>query len=142
MVRQVGAGALGCELLKNFAMMGVGVGGGALTLTDDDVIEVSNLSRHAAPPLGLGRPDAASGAQETLSTVDLQPLSIHTAVAIYLMEKYLDLIEMFGKVSLEPQMTCAGARIAGAGSSSSGTPTSARRRARRRALPSHGRCCH
>ena len=43
----VGAGALGCEFLKNFAMMGVaaGGGGGIVTVTDDDVIEKSNLSR-------------------------------------------------------------------------------------------------
>jgi ubiquitin-activating enzyme E1 len=42
----VGAGALGCEFLKNFAMMGVGAGGsGLVTVTDDDVIEKSNLSR-------------------------------------------------------------------------------------------------
>ena len=42
----VGAGALGCEFLKNFAMMGISTGsGGLLTITDDDVIEKSNLSR-------------------------------------------------------------------------------------------------
>ena len=44
----VGAGALGCEFLKNLALMGVacGEGGqGSLTVTDDDVIEKSNLSR-------------------------------------------------------------------------------------------------
>ena len=41
----MGAGALGCEFLKNFAMMGVGCDGGMLTVTDDDVIEKSNLSR-------------------------------------------------------------------------------------------------
>ncbi len=42
----VGAGALGCEFLKNFALMGVGCGDkGLLTVTDDDVIEKSNLSR-------------------------------------------------------------------------------------------------
>jgi ubiquitin-activating enzyme E1 len=49
----VGAGALGCEFLKNFAMMGVAAadccsGGGKqgeITVTDDDVIEKSNLSR-------------------------------------------------------------------------------------------------
>jgi len=41
----VGAGALGCELLKNLAMMGVACGGGTVTVTDDDVIERSNLSR-------------------------------------------------------------------------------------------------
>ncbi|PRW20689.1 Ubiquitin-activating enzyme E1 2 isoform A [Chlorella sorokiniana] len=42
----VGAGALGCEFLKNFALMGTSCGeGGLLTVTDDDVIEKSNLSR-------------------------------------------------------------------------------------------------
>ncbi|KAL1196930.1 Ubiquitin-activating enzyme E1 2 [Cardamine amara subsp. amara] len=42
----VGAGALGCEFLKNLALMGVSCGTqGKLTVTDDDVIEKSNLSR-------------------------------------------------------------------------------------------------
>lgn len=42
----VGAGALGCELLKNLALMGASSGShGKLTITDDDVIEKSNLSR-------------------------------------------------------------------------------------------------
>jgi ubiquitin-activating enzyme E1 len=42
----VGAGALGCEFLKNLALMGVACGSkGKLVLTDDDVIEKSNLSR-------------------------------------------------------------------------------------------------
>ena len=50
----VGAGAIGCELLKNFAMLGVGTGkaqpsknilAGTIVLTDPDVIEVSNLNR-------------------------------------------------------------------------------------------------
>ena len=42
----VGAGALGCEFLKNFALMGVSCDGkGGLTVTDDDTIEKSNLSR-------------------------------------------------------------------------------------------------
>ena len=42
----VGAGAIGCELLKNYAMIGLGcTGNGGITLTDPDVIEVSNLSR-------------------------------------------------------------------------------------------------
>lgn len=41
----VGAGALGCEFIKNFAMMGVSCGTGKTTVTDDDVIERSNLSR-------------------------------------------------------------------------------------------------
>ena len=42
----VGAGALGCEFMKNFALMGAcSSGKGKLTVTDDDVIEKSNLSR-------------------------------------------------------------------------------------------------
>ncbi|KAH0629962.1 hypothetical protein JD844_012463 [Phrynosoma platyrhinos] len=42
----VGAGAIGCELLKNFAMMGLAVGNsGSLTVTDMDTIEYSNLNR-------------------------------------------------------------------------------------------------
>ncbi|XP_019056522.1 PREDICTED: ubiquitin-activating enzyme E1 1 isoform X1 [Tarenaya hassleriana] len=42
----IGSGALGCEFLKNMALMGVSCGSqGKLTVTDDDVIEKSNLSR-------------------------------------------------------------------------------------------------
>ncbi|XP_076904023.1 ubiquitin-activating enzyme E1 1-like [Bidens hawaiensis] len=42
----VGSGALGCEFLKNLALMGASCGPqGKLTVTDDDVIEKSNLSR-------------------------------------------------------------------------------------------------
>ena len=42
----IGAGAIGCELLKNYAMLGVGSAKkGHIILTDPDVIEVSNLNR-------------------------------------------------------------------------------------------------
>jgi molybdopterin/thiamine biosynthesis adenylyltransferase len=44
----VGCGALGCEFLKNFAMLGVACdaeGRGRVTVTDGDRIEVSNLNR-------------------------------------------------------------------------------------------------
>ena len=42
----VGAGAIGCEVLKNFALMGVATAArGCLTVTDPDLIERSNLSR-------------------------------------------------------------------------------------------------
>ena len=48
----VGAGAIGCELVKNYAMLGVGTGkedknnkAGRIVLTDPDIIEVSNLNR-------------------------------------------------------------------------------------------------
>jgi len=43
---QVGAGAIGCEMLKNWAMMGVAAAGdGNITVTDMDCIERSNLNR-------------------------------------------------------------------------------------------------
>jgi ubiquitin-activating enzyme E1 len=41
----VGAGALGCEYMKLFALMGIGCGGGKVEVTDDDNIELSNLNR-------------------------------------------------------------------------------------------------
>ncbi len=42
----IGAGAIGCELLKNYAMLGFGImKEGSITVTDPDVIEVSNLNR-------------------------------------------------------------------------------------------------
>lgn len=42
----VGAGALGCELIKAFALMGVGCSkDGLVSCTDNDNIEVSNLNR-------------------------------------------------------------------------------------------------
>ena len=42
----LGAGALGCEMLKNWALMGVATAGdGLVTLTDMDSIERSNLNR-------------------------------------------------------------------------------------------------
>ncbi len=45
-VLKVGAGAIGCELLKNFAMMGVGASKeGSVYVTDMDIIEKSNLNR-------------------------------------------------------------------------------------------------
>lgn len=40
----VGAGAIGCEMLKNLAMIGAGTRG-LITVTDNDLIEKSNLNR-------------------------------------------------------------------------------------------------
>ena len=43
---QVGAGAIGCEMLKSYAMMGVACGAeGKVFVTDMDSIEKSNLNR-------------------------------------------------------------------------------------------------
>lgn len=42
----VGCGAIGCELLKNFALLGIaGSPNGKMTVTDNDLIEKSNLNR-------------------------------------------------------------------------------------------------
>jgi ubiquitin-activating enzyme E1 len=41
----IGAGALGCEFLKEFSMMGISTEGGQVIVTDNDNIEVSNLNR-------------------------------------------------------------------------------------------------
>ena len=41
----IGAGALGCEFVKVFSLMGVCSNNGILTLTDNDHIEKSNLNR-------------------------------------------------------------------------------------------------
>lgn len=44
-VFMIGAGALGCEFLKDFALMGIATNKGLVTVTDNDNIEVSNLNR-------------------------------------------------------------------------------------------------
>ena len=42
----IGAGALGCEYLKNFALMGIGINNNSyVTVTDNDNIDLSNLNR-------------------------------------------------------------------------------------------------
>lgn len=41
----VGSGAIGCELLKNFAMIGLSANSGKIYVTDMDTIEKSNLNR-------------------------------------------------------------------------------------------------
>lgn len=60
----VGAGAIGCELLKNFAMMGVGADGGQITVTDMDLIEKSNLNRQFLfRPHDVQRPKSVTAAK-------------------------------------------------------------------------------
>jgi ubiquitin-activating enzyme E1 len=41
----IGAGALGCEFIKMFALMGLSTKSGKMSVTDDDNIEISNLNR-------------------------------------------------------------------------------------------------
>ena len=60
----VGAGAIGCELLKNFAMLGVGAGeGGHVYVTDMDRIEKSNLNRQFLfRPSNVGKAKSSTAA--------------------------------------------------------------------------------
>jgi ubiquitin-activating enzyme E1 len=60
----VGAGALGCEFLKNFALMGVGCGPrGRVTVTDMDRIETSNLNRQFLfRAINVGQPKSSTAA--------------------------------------------------------------------------------
>lgn len=61
----VGAGAIGCELLKVFGMMGVGSGpGGYIQITDMDNIEKSNLNRQFLfRPKDVGKPKSRTAAE-------------------------------------------------------------------------------
>ncbi|XP_032176017.1 ubiquitin-like modifier-activating enzyme 7 isoform X4 [Mustela erminea] len=63
----VGAGAIGCELLKGFALMGLGAGdSGGVTIADMDHIERSNLSRQFLfRTQDIGRPKAEVAAEAT-----------------------------------------------------------------------------
>jgi ubiquitin-activating enzyme E1 len=65
----VGAGALGCEYLKCFAMMGACCGpGGQVLVTDMDHIEVSNLNRQFLFRQGdIGKPKSATAAKAALA---------------------------------------------------------------------------
>ena len=61
----VGAGAIGCEMLKTWAAMGVGAGeGGGVVVTDMDRIERSNLSRQFLfRPEDIGKAKSTAGAE-------------------------------------------------------------------------------
>ncbi|XP_053317677.1 ubiquitin-like modifier-activating enzyme 6 [Spea bombifrons] len=66
----VGCGAIGCEMLKNFALLGVGCGtqNGLITVTDPDLIEKSNLNRQFLfRPHHIQKPKSCTAAAATLS---------------------------------------------------------------------------
>lgn len=60
----VGCGAIGCEMLKNYAMLGISTGSeGGITVTDNDLIEKSNLNRQFLfKTKDLQKPKSESGA--------------------------------------------------------------------------------
>lgn len=79
----VGAGALGCEMLKNFALMGVGCGpNGRLVITDMDRIEVSNLNRQFLfRSWNVGQPKSTTAAAAARAmNPDLHIVSMETPV--------------------------------------------------------------
>ncbi|GBG30298.1 Ubiquitin-like modifier-activating enzyme 1 [Hondaea fermentalgiana] len=69
----VGAGAIGCEMLKNWALMGVATdaaNGGAIYITDMDKIERSNLNRQflfRTKDVGSSKSTAAAGAAKLIN---------------------------------------------------------------------------
>lgn len=68
----VGSGAIGCELLKNFAMMGLGTGpNGRIIITDMDIIEKSNLNRQflfRTYDVGKMKSDTAAAAAKKMNS--------------------------------------------------------------------------
>lgn len=71
----VGSGAIGCEMLKNWSMLGLGTGPeGVIHVTDLDTIEKSNLNRQflfRAKDLGKFKSEVAATAVATMNP-DLQ----------------------------------------------------------------------
>ncbi|ELR14473.1 ubiquitinactivating enzyme E1 1, putative [Acanthamoeba castellanii str. Neff] len=60
----VGSGAIGCEVLKIWASMGLGAGSGAIHVTDMDMIEKSNLNRQFLfRPKDVGRLKSEAAAE-------------------------------------------------------------------------------
>ena len=75
----VGAGALGCELIKNFACMGVACGKeGNINLTDLDTIEKSNLNRQF-----LFRPPDIGKMKSQIAAKSAKVMNPHLNVHVY-----------------------------------------------------------
>ncbi|CAK4441626.1 unnamed protein product [Aphanomyces euteiches] len=87
----VGCGALGCEYLKNFAMVGVGCGPkGLITVTDNDRIEVSNLNRqflfrehNVGQPKSVAATAAVRNMNSSLNVLTLEHLVAPTTEHVF-----------------------------------------------------------
>ncbi|KAF1745227.1 hypothetical protein MXB_1303 [Myxobolus squamalis] len=97
----VGSGAIGCEHLKNLAMMGVGLhSGGSITITDMDSIERSNLNRQflfRTSDIGSFKSEAACRA--------IRDINLDTNLIPYLLRagnesEYIFNDEFFNKISI------------------------------------------
>ncbi|CAI8051799.1 Ubiquitin-like modifier-activating enzyme 6 [Geodia barretti] len=82
----VGCGAIGCEMLKNYAMLGVGRRpNGMVTITDNDLIEKSNLNRQFLfRPHHIQKPKSVVAAKSTLEInpdlcIEAQESKVHPA---------------------------------------------------------------
>lgn len=67
----VGSGAIGCELLKNFALIGLATGEGKITITDMDTIERSNLNRQflfRSKDIGKSKSETAANAIKEMNS--------------------------------------------------------------------------
>ncbi|XP_006787336.1 ubiquitin-like modifier-activating enzyme 6 [Neolamprologus brichardi] len=67
-VFMVGCGAIGCEMLKNFALLGIGLAksSGEVCITDPDLIEKSNLNRQFLfRPRHIQKPKSTTAAEAT-----------------------------------------------------------------------------
>eukprot|EP01125_Pyxidicula_operculata_P014311 TRINITY_DN4764_c0_g1_i1.p1 TRINITY_DN4764_c0_g1~~TRINITY_DN4764_c0_g1_i1.p1 ORF type:complete len:1018 (-),score=238.72 TRINITY_DN4764_c0_g1_i1:12-3065(-) len=84
----IGCGAIGCEMLKNYAMLGFGSkGSGLISITDNDLIEKSNLNRQF-----LFRPSNIN-----------QPKSTTAATAVKIMNPSLNIDSKTDKVCKESE---------------------------------------
>jgi ubiquitin-activating enzyme E1-like protein 2 len=65
----IGCGAIGCEMIKNYALLGVATGEqGMLTVTDNDLIEKSNLNRQFLfRPQHIQQPKSTTAARAALA---------------------------------------------------------------------------
>jgi len=71
----VGSGALGCEYMKAFACLGLGVDG-RVSITDDDAIELSNLSRQFLfRRKHVGKPKSSCAAEAVVSMNPAQEIT-------------------------------------------------------------------
>lgn len=76
----VGAGAIGCEMLKSWAMIGLAIGNGKISVADMDSIEKSNLNRQflfRPSDVGKMKSECAAAAVQTMNPDLAGHISIH-----------------------------------------------------------------
>ena len=89
----IGAGALGCEFVKGFALMGVGVNkANSVVVTDNDNIEVSNLNRQFLfrnSHVGSSKSDVACKQCRDINPM-FKPMSVNSLVSPDTEERFND----------------------------------------------------